>query len=309
MLKKIKINSEMTESIINFVNKNYIKKELKFMDIEISKILKSYMHSFLFADQDVRNFFSDIQNKTIKKNYAFDSKSKKLVISDFVKRNKIDVNLKSKIFSRENKYSLIRLKKYFFNKKEKSKIKLPEKSNFYLIPIYNFHQLKFFENLFYKTKINYKFFDFYDFFSRNNYKIRNNKFVNNKSPFKFNSKDIDINYIQNCIIYVEKMILELKPRAVFFSEGDNFIDQIFGAVAKKNRIPTICFQWGSLVNHPLKISYRNFTYDHYFSWGPFFSQKLGIYNKKTKFHNVGNILSLQKHNKKKKNNFLFTMCG
>ena len=97
---------------------------------------------------------------------------------------------------------------------------------------------------------------------------------------KYISKDIDLNFIENCIFHIEKLIIYYKPKAVICMEGDNFLDQIFGLLCERHKIPSICIQRGSLVNKHPKISYTNFSYKYYLAWGTFFSSKLVKYNKK-----------------------------
>ena len=117
---------------------------------------------------------------------------------------------------------------------------------------------------------------------------------------KYISKDIDLNFIENCIFHIEKLIINYKPKAVICMEGDNFLDQIFGLLCERHKIPSICIQRGSLVNKHPKISYTNFSYKYYLAWGTFFSSKLLKYNKKTKFYNVGNIIEPKRYSKKNK---------
>jgi len=298
MLQKIKINSGINKAI-SVISKNMNSKNLLIHnDINYKTVFESYMHSFLSQDKIVRKLFHDISKSKTNEIYNLDSNLKKRILNEFLSNNKLNIDIKTKINSRENKFFLFKFKKFFTTNNVNKTSNFSFSNNDFIIPIYNSRGYNFFYQLL-GSKKKYKFFDFYNHFY--NYKnISKTRFINSRFRMEFISKDIDLNFIKNCISYIENFIIKCKPKAIICMEGDNFLDQIFGLLGKKHNIPTICIQWGSLVNKHPKISYTNFSYKYYLAWGTFFSSKLKKYNKKTKFYNVGNIIESKKYNKKNK---------
>jgi hypothetical protein len=92
---------------------------------------------------------------------------------------------------------------------------------------------------------------------------------------------------------------KLKPKKIFFIEGDSSDQDLISIISIYLNIDTYCFQWGSFIHKNIKYGFKNMSHKYFFTWGKNYSNELKKYNKKTKFISVGNpqIKRITPHNK------------
>jgi hypothetical protein len=254
------------KEINNFIEKNFYKKNsIFFLNIDLTETLKRIVRirilntNFLFSFyQKNFHFIYDksisklLLNKYFKKNLFFDLSFIKEILYFNIKILNIltSTTINQKYFN--SKFDII-----YFSEKKNHDIyinKLLSKSSFSYSKL-ELSKFRTFNILIFKF-----LFDYYDLFK-----------------------------IKYDTLAINKALDYLKPRLIIFIEGDKYQDYLISLIAKKKNIPTICLQWGILIEHQPNISLRNFQFDYYFSWGNFFSLNLKKKNLLTNFVNVGNF--------------------
>ena len=291
---KAKFNKALNE-IIEREKKFFIKKNFQYEE-DLSLIFTRFIHSHL--TNLINNAKSQIEiNDLYEFNIAITKKIYNLM-------NKItDKILNHKILSKRNIFFFLSKLKvihiYYFCKKLKliKKKKLKKLKLDYLIIVNNKESYDYINFLFKNSTLSYRLFSYNKKLVQHNPK----KFINFvKKDLKFFSNELLINQFLNEQRYIEKIISKINPSCFITLEGDSYLDQIFGMVAKKHNKSCICFQWGSFPYNFQKVGYKKMSCTDYISWGKFFSKQI---KKDNDFliHDMGNPL-IKKNLKVRKNN-------
>jgi hypothetical protein len=257
----------------------------------------------IFFSTKIINFYKKIKNKEIKfkETVKVSTLEEKLLINALIKK----FNLSKLIIINFNN-SFYNIRKIIF-KTIYFLIELILEKEFYHLKKKNIQILCFLNNNSEKNN----FFDYY-----NKTKIKINYF-NLTKKFLFKKRrifKINFNYKKNYIntnflsiyklyikfFFIKNIINFYNPKVISFFEGDSDINGIINAIAKKNKITSICLQWGAFMTPPYpKAGFRMLNSNYLFTWGKFYKHQFQKFNKKIKILIVGN--PTLKTNKYKKN--------
>lgn len=253
-------------NINNFIEKNFDNKNSSFfLKINLTEILKRIVRIRILNTNFLFNFYQ----KNV--HFIYDKSIYKLLLNKYLKK-KFFLDLS---FLKEILYFNIKIIKILSCGIEKKKYSHPKSDIIYFCEKKN-----------HETYINKLLSQSSFSFS----KLELSKFRTiNFLIFRFLFDYYDLFKVKYDILVVNKALDYLKPKLIIFIEGDKYQDYLISLIAKKKNIPTICLQWGILIDDKPNISLRNFQFDYYFSWGNFFSVDLKKKNLLTKFINVGNF--------------------
>jgi hypothetical protein len=274
------------------IKQNVIKKMLNYKKHDLTEAYYKTLIPIFFSAKII-NLYKRIKNNEIKYRLTIQVSSleEKLLIIELIKKFKL------------NKLIFINFNDFFYNFK-RSIFKtiylitktLLEERKFYHVNKYNNEILCFINN---KSEKN-NYLDYY-----RNTKIKINYFnLNKKFLFKkiaifkinFNYKK---NYINTSFLSIYKLYIKFilikniinfyNPKIVSFFEGDNDVNGMINAIAKKKKITSICLQWGSFTTPPYpKAGFRMLNSNYLFVWGKYYQKEFQRFNKKIKIVIVGN---------------------
>ena len=110
-------------------------------------------------------------------------------------------------------------------------------------------------------------------------------------------------------LYLRTYIFETNIRAnnpllILFYEGDSVDHEIASQIGKKQKVKTVCIQWGGVIYNKPKSSFRNSTFSNLLVWGKNYEIMFKKYNPKVKINIIGAPHLKNIKNKSKKILFL-----
>jgi hypothetical protein len=252
-------------NINNFIEKNFNNEHSSFLNINLTETLKRIVRIRILNTNFLFNFYQ--------KNlyFIYDKSIYKLLLNKYLKK-KFFFDLS---FLKEILYFNIKIIKILSCRGKNQKYTHPKSDILYFCEKKN-------HNTYINKLLSQSSFSFS--------KLELSKFRTiNFLIFRFLFDYYDLFKVKYDILAINIALDYLKPKLIIFIEGDKYQDYLISLIAKKKNIPTICLQWGILIEDKPNISLRNFQFDYYFSWGNFFSVDLKRKNLLTKFVNVGNF--------------------
>jgi hypothetical protein len=281
------------EKILNTYEKDNL--GIKFNSTIKNAYLK-YLGIVLLNSKEFLKIHDDFNNNKLKNYYFLKDYEIYLLTKLFCKKNKINTKL---YYSKFVNYfflflslSKIILKIYFckFYKYEKTKNKY----------LFYFENLKKYNQVHYSKIIKPKpiNIDKKYLFNKSNF-----SFLDLIKIFKFKDKSkIRLIVLNIKALLYFKALKKLKPKIVFFVEGDSPDQNLISNLATQINYKTCCFQWGSITEKIIKYGFKNMSHNYFFTWSNYYSKIFKKFNKKTKFIISGNPLL---KNIKPKNKILF----
>jgi hypothetical protein len=298
----------------NIIKKILKKPEIKkFLNYQGFKLHEAYYKTLIpiFFSTRIINFYKKIKNKEIKKKEIIKvySLEEKLLINEL----KIKFKLNILIFIDFNNffYQLKKIKlkiayliiNFFIFEREKNYL---YKSNKQILCFLNNETEKNnYFNYYKKTKIKIKYFNLSKEFLFRKKAIFKINFNHEKNYINTNFSSIYKLYIK--FFLIKNIINFYNPKVISFFEGDSDINGIINAIAKKNKITSICLQWGAFMTPPYpKAGFRMLNSNYLFTWGKFYKHQFRKFNKKIKILIVGNpTLKTYKYKKNSKKISIF----
>ena len=295
---------EITVKLIKrFIGKNKKKLNLNFRDLDLTSACEKYLYYKINSSDTFYNFFLDVKHKRLKKNYSFECYEIKIIAEDLCKlyrKQKIDLSYKKNYF-----INIVFLFFYFFliifafffsfrKKKNKSLVCILNHKKFikeYNYILNNIKYSKIFLNYKGLLPLNLVFFlklNFKNYF----------KNISQQRTFIFMHK-----------LYLRTYIFETNIRAnnpllILFYEGDSVDHEIASQIGKKQKVKTVCIQWGGVIYNKPKSSFRNSTFSNLLVWGKNYEIMFKKYNPKVKINIIGAPHLKNIKNKSKKILFL-----
>jgi len=252
-------------------------------DPSIKQAYLKYLGIGLLNSKEFLKIHDDFNQNKLKKYYFFKDCEIYLLTKIFCKKNKINSKLYNfkfiNYFFLFLNLSKIILKIYFikFYKYEETK----NKYFFYFEDLKNYNQVNYSKIIKPRTinidkkylfnKSNFTFLDLLKILFKNKSKVR---------LFELNLK---------ALIYF-KALKKLKPKIIFFVEGDSPDQDLISNLTAQINYKTCCFQWGSITGKNIKYGFKNMSHDYFFTWSDYYSKIFKKFNKKTKFIINGNPL-------------------
>ena len=281
------------EKILNAYEKYNL--GLKFNSI-LKKAYLKYLGIELLNSKEFLKIYDDFNNNKLKNYYFLKDYEIYLLTKIFCKNNKVNTKL---YYSKFVNYfflflnlSTIIFKIYFikFYKYKETK----NKYLFYFEDLRNYNQVNY-SKIIKPKPIN---IDKKYLFNKSNFSFSD---LIKVFKFKDKSKIRLMNLNLKALLYL-KALKKIKPKIVFFVEGDSPDQDIISNFSTQINYKTCCFQWGSITGKNIKYGFKNMSHNYFFTWSDYYLKIFKKFNKKTKFIINGNPLI---KNIKPKNKILF----
>ena len=115
------------------------------------------------------------------------------------------------------------------------------------------------------------------------------KYLFNKSNFTFsdllkilfkNKSKIRLIELNLKVLLYFKALKKLKPKIVFFVEGDSPDQDLISNLTAQINYKTCCFQWGSITGKNIKYGFKNMSHNYFFTWSDYYLKIFKKFNKK-----------------------------
>lgn len=291
-----KINRDLCIVLNRFIENNKKNLVLKFNQINLVSEYKNYLYTKIVQNIQFNNFYFDLINNDLKKDYYVANTEEKEILEEICKLNKIkNINISINILFLLNKTNFILIKMFFFlltffslenlnTTKEKKKFfcfSNHKKYNNFFLKLFKKKTVYIFEQNYFKF--------FFNLILKSKFLLRNINQKNKINYFFFQRHFVKLNFF-------EYELSKYDFNSIIYFEGDSPDHTLISYIGKKKGIKSLCIQWGGILWNKPKLPFQNLSCDYFFCWGKNYVNKFKKYNKRTIFFNVGNPFLEKKKN-------------